>query len=160
MRKANLASLGAGLLFGLGLGISGMTLPSKVMGFLDFTGNWDASLAFVMIGAIAVHSVLFRLILKRSSPLFDGKFHLPSRTDIDPRLIAGAAIFGIGWGFGGFCPGPGLVSVVSGQSSAVIFVVTMLVGMFAHQAFENSRTKSEPKRAAEGSIDQSLPSQG
>ena len=99
--KANLTALVSGLLFGLGLGLSGMTLPSKVIGFLDVTGAWDASLAFVMIGAIAVHAVLFRVVTRRVSPLFDAEFHIPSRRDVDGPLVLGAALFGVGWGLGG-----------------------------------------------------------
>lgn len=122
-------SFAAGLLFALGLGVSGMTMPSKVIGFLDLFGAWDASLAFVMMGAIAVHFVLQRLITRRRAPLFDARFHLPTRKDLDPRLIAGAALFGIGWGIGGFCPGPGLVAAASGALPAIVFVIGMTAGI-------------------------------
>lgn len=130
--KKTLSALAAGALFGVGLGVSGMTQPSKVMGFLDVAGHWDPSLAFVMIGAIAVHFVLFRLIARRRSPLLDDRFHLPTRKDLDAKLVLGAAIFGVGWGLGGFCPGPGLVSSASGATTALVFVGAMLAGMLIH----------------------------
>lgn len=136
--KPRLMAMSSGLLFGLGLGVSGMTQPSKVMGFLDITGAWDASLAFVMIGAILVHMALFRLILKRSSPLFDTNFHIPTRKDLDLRLLMGAALFGVGWGLGGFCPGPALVSLASGGSAVLVFVATMLFGMLLQHMFDSS----------------------
>lgn len=126
--KALGSAFAAGVLFAVGLGISGMTKPSKVVGFLDPFGAWDASLAFVMIGAIGVHLVAQRLITKRPSPLFDVRFHLPTRKDVDARLVLGAAIFGAGWGLGGFCPGPALVSAASGTLSALVFVGGMTVG--------------------------------
>lgn len=122
------ASFASGALFAAGLGVAGMTKPSKVVGFLDLFGAWDASLAFVMIGAIAVHLVAHRLILRRRSPLFDIRFHLPTRKDIDLRLVLGAALFGVGWALGGFCPGPGLVAAASGAIPAVLFVVGMTAG--------------------------------
>lgn len=126
--KALASAFASGALFALGLGVSGMTKPSKVIGFLDLFGAWDASLAFVMVGAIGVHFVAQRLLTKRASPLFDTRFHLPTRKDIDRRLVLGAAIFGVGWGLGGFCPGPGLVSAASGGVSALVFVVGMTLG--------------------------------
>lgn len=124
------SSFAAGGLFGAGLAVSGMVKPAKVIGFLDLRGAWDPSLAFVMIGAIAVHMTLYRFILKRKSPLFDGRFHIPTRRDIDFRLVAGAVIFGAGWGLGGFCPGPGLVSLGAGVLPALVFVATMTAGMW------------------------------
>jgi uncharacterized protein len=125
----NLVSLVVGLLFALGLGISGMTQVHVVRGFLDIFGDWNLSLLGVMAGAIGVHSVLFFFIKKRSSPLLDSKFHLPTKTDFDVRLLAGAAIFGTGWGWAGICPGPGLVAMVSGDGKILLFVGSMLVGM-------------------------------
>ncbi len=132
--KPNVAAFGTGALFAVGLAISGMTKPSKVAGFLDLAGAWDASLAFVMMGAIAVHFVAYRLVMRRPSPVFDVKFHLPSRKDIDLRLVLGAGLFGVGWGLGGFCPGPALVTAGSGSLSALVFVVGMTVGMLVEQA--------------------------
>lgn len=123
-----------GLIFGLGLILSGMSNPAKVLNFLDFaairTGTWDASLAFVMAGAVAVTFVGFRLALRRSQPLFGERFHLPTREDIDARVIAGPAIFGIGWGLAGFCPGPAVTALGFGTRAAVIFVLAMLAGMW------------------------------
>ncbi len=130
--KLILAAFFSALVFGIGLGISGMTLPSKVIGFLDVTGNWDPSLAAVMFGAILVHAISYRLITKRKSPILTTEFQIPTRRDVDWKLILGAVLFGAGWGLGGFCPGPALVGVVTGKSSVVIFVASMLVGMWAH----------------------------
>jgi uncharacterized protein len=128
--RSNAAAFGTGALFAVGLAISGMTKPSKVVGFLDLAGAWDASLAFVMVGAIAVHFVAYRIVMRRASPLFDTEFHIPKRKDIDRRLVGGAALFGVGWGLGGFCPGPGLVSVGGGSLPALVFVAGMLIGFF------------------------------
>jgi len=124
----------AGIVFAAGLGLSGMTLPSKVLAFLDVTGDWDPSLAFVMGGAIAVHLVATRLLQKRGRPLLAEIFHLPKRSEIDTKLVLGAALFGLGWGLGGFCPGPALVSAAAGQRSALVFVAAMTVGMLLQHA--------------------------
>lgn len=119
----------AGALFGAGLLISGMTQPAKVLAFLDIAGNWDPSLAFVMGGAIAVYAVAFRSIsTRREEPWFDSTFHVPAPTQIEWRLIAGAAIFGVGWGLAGLCPGPAIVSAAS-SVSALLFVLMMIIGM-------------------------------
>ncbi len=123
-------AFGAGGLFGAGLVVSGMVKPQKVVGFLDFGRNWDPSLVLVMVGAIAVHMVLYRVILKRGSPIYDFRFHIPTRKDIDPRLVIGAAVFGVGWGLGGFCPGPGIVSVGAGVAPALVFIGAMTAGMY------------------------------
>jgi uncharacterized membrane protein YedE/YeeE len=136
-RKNELVALIAGLLFGVGLVLSGMTLPSKVIGFLDvFSGGWDPSLALVMGGAIAVHAVVYRLVKGRASPILAGAWSVPSRKDIDSRLLFGASLFGLGWGLGGFCPGPGLVSLSAGASSSIVFVASMLGAMFAFGKWE------------------------
>ena len=132
----------AGIVFAAGLGLSGMTLPTKVIAFLDVTGDWDPSLAFVMGGAIAVHLVATRLLQKRGRPLLAEIFHLPKRSEIDGKLLAGAAIFGVGWGLGGFCPGPALVSAAAGQREAIAFVAAMTIGMLVQHA-----TASPPKPA-------------
>lgn len=124
------AAFMSALLFGLGLGISGMTLPTKVIGFLDITGDWDISLMFVMVGAILTHAVSYRFITKRASPLFAAKFSVPTRRDLDRNLIIGAAIFGIGWALGGFCPGPALVTITTGKPEVIVFVGCMIAGMF------------------------------
>lgn len=128
--NAVLAAFVAGLIFAVGLAISGMTQPGKVTAFLDLFGNWDPSLAFVMLGAIAVYAVLYRLIRHRATPFFAPTFSVPTRNDLDARLLGGAALFGIGWGLGGFCPGPAVTSLASGHLSVIIFVAAMLMGMF------------------------------
>jgi hypothetical protein len=122
----------AGLLFGIGLALSNMIDPNKVVDFLDVTGNWDPSLAFVMIAALSISFIAFNLIPKKASPIFDDKFKLPTRKDIDKPLIVGASIFGIGWGIAGFCPGPALSSLTTGLLDPVIFVLSMLSGFLVH----------------------------
>ena len=123
----------AGLLFGVGLLVSGMTQPSKVLGFLDVTGDWDPSLAFVMVGAIAVHAPFARRALRpRARPVLAEAFDLPRRQGVDGPLLAGAAIFGVGWGVSGYCPGPALVSLASLASlSTAVFVAAMVAGTLA-----------------------------
>ena len=128
--KALVSSFFSGLVFALGLGISGMTRPIKVIGFLDFFGAWDASLAFVMAGGIGVYFLAYRLVAKMATPLFAPSFALPKRGDLDARLIGGAALFGVGWGLGGFCPGPALTALASGAPAALIFVAAMVLGMY------------------------------
>ncbi len=128
----NIVSFATGIIFALGLGISGMTQPAKVIGFLDVVSGWDPSLAFVMIGAIAVHFVAYRFQPKMTQPLFEESFQVPTRTDFSPQLLAGAALFGIGWGLGGICPGPALVALISLEESMVIFVGSMVLGMLGY----------------------------
>jgi len=122
-----------GLIFGLGLLISGMSDPAKVLNFLDLAGirwgTWDPSLAFVMAGAIAVTFVGFNRVLRQPRPLFGEKFHLPTKQDLDIRIISGPAIFGLGWGLAGFCPGPAFTALGFGSPAAVIFVAAMMAGM-------------------------------
>ena len=127
----NLLTLISGLLFGFGLLLSGMADPAKVQNFLDLFGTWDPSLAFVMGGAITVTMPGFWLVIRRNKPFFNEVFHLPSRTDLDARLITGAAIFGVGWGLGGFCPGPAITALPLAAEGTLIFVATMLTGMAA-----------------------------
>lgn len=124
-----------GLLFALGLGISGMTQPQKVIGFLSIFSDWDYTLIFVMVGAILVHGLTYRLIRKRRSPLLDMTFHIPTKTEITPQLVGGAAIFGAGWGLAGYCPGPALTSLASGNISPWIFCFAMISGMYLHRLF-------------------------
>lgn len=125
----NFISLLVGVLFALGLGYSGMTQPHIVRGFLDVGANWNWTLMGVMIGAIGVHCITFRLIMRRKSPLFSDEFKVPSDKKLDRRLILGALIFGLGWGWTGICPGPGIVSLASGEMPFVYFVISMLIGM-------------------------------
>ncbi|SDZ48957.1 hypothetical protein SAMN05518669_14410 [Variovorax sp. YR634] len=131
-----LASLLAGLVFGLGLIVSGMANPAKVLGFLDLSGAWDPSLAFVMAGAIAVGMVAFMLARRRTVSILGAEMRLPSARHIDRRLIAGSLLFGIGWGIAGFCPGPGLVALGMGEVKALVFVAAMLAGMSIFEFFE------------------------
>ena len=126
--KRNGAALLAGLLFGMGLSVSGMIRPAKVENFLDVTGDWDPTLALVMGGALLVYLPAFRWLMKRPAPVLDSRFHLPERRDIDFRLVAGAILFGIGWGIGGFCPGPALAALVTGAGPVFAFVAAMLAG--------------------------------
>lgn len=133
-----LSALLAGVIFAAGLILSGMTQPAKVIGFLDIGGRWDPSLAFVMGGAVLVHAVAYRLILRRRAPLFEARFHVPSRRDLDLRLIAGAVLFGIGWGLAGYCPGPALVSLTAGWP-ALLFVAAMVAGMFAERLVDRMK---------------------
>lgn len=120
-----------GLIFGIGLVVSGMANPAKVINFLDLAGSWDPSLAFVMGGAVMVAFFGYRLVLKREAPIFGAAFHLPKRSDVDTRLLVGSAIFGIGWGLGGFCPGPAITALGLGAPGTLAFVPAMLVGMWA-----------------------------
>ena len=131
-RSGNLTMFGAGILFGLGLVVSGMSNPAKVIGFLDIAGNWDASLILVMGGGLLVTVPAFHWVLKNPRPLFEEKFYLPSATAIDGKLLSGAVLFGIGWGIAGFCPGPAIVALVSLNTTVLLFVGAMLGGMLLH----------------------------
>ena len=133
-----------GGLFGVGLAVAGMTQPSKVVGFLDFFGTWDPSLAFVMGGAVAVHFVLFRLVVRRTSPLLSPAFHIPTRNDFTSSLVLGSGLFGIGWGLGGYCPGPGISALGSFGYEAAVFVATMAAGMWLHERVLVKRGDANP----------------
>ncbi len=124
-----LVALFSGTLFGLGLTISGMVDPAKVIGFLDVTGDWDPTLAFVMGGALLVTIPAFRLILNRPRPVLTDDFELPTKKDVDTRLLGGAALFGVGWGLSGFCPGPAVTALASGLAPVFAFVAAMIAGM-------------------------------
>lgn len=130
-----------GLLFGWGLLIAGMADPGKVQGFLDLAGAWDPSLAFVMGGAILVGVFAFAIARKRTTSFFGGALHLPKSNDIDRRLVWGALIFGAGWGIAGFCPGPGIVSLGSGNAQGALFVVAMIGGMLVFELIERLRQR-------------------
>jgi uncharacterized protein len=136
-----LIALICGFIFGLGLIIGQMSNPAKVLNFLDFAGHWDPSLAFVMIGAVAVAAVGFALGRRRIASVLGGKFHVPAATRIDAPLVLGAALFGIGWGLIGFCPGPAITALGFGSIQAVIFVAAMIVGMLLFQLIETSALK-------------------
>ncbi|MGY4572379.1 MULTISPECIES: DUF6691 family protein [Bradyrhizobium] len=152
-----LASFVCGLIFGAGLLISGMTDPQKVLGFLDLFGVWDATLAFVMAGAVAVAAIGFAIARRRAAPAFSARFLWPDRSDIDAPLVAGAVLFGIGWGLVGICPGPALVNLAGLSLPIVVFVVAMLAGMIGQNLFgKNPRSR---RAAAPHSIEISpLPS--
>jgi uncharacterized membrane protein YedE/YeeE len=135
-----LASFLCGLIFGAGLLISGMTQPEKVLGFLDIFGAWDATLAFVMAGAVAVTSLGFALARRRGTPVLAAKLQWPTRSDIDAPLVLGAALFGAGWGLVGLCPGPALVNLAGFGLPIIVFVVAMAVGMVGHDAWRVRRT--------------------
>jgi uncharacterized membrane protein YedE/YeeE len=127
--KQVLAALACGALFGAGLALGGMTNPAKVLAFLDVAGAWDATLAFVMIGAIAVNATAYLITRSRPSPLFADAFAPPSRRDLDARLLGGAALFGVGWGLVGLCPGPALASLARGEPEPFVFSAAMAAGM-------------------------------
>jgi hypothetical protein len=131
-----LAAFFCGLLFGIGLIVAQMSNPAKVLNFLDIAGHWDPSLAFVMIGAIPVAALGFALARRHKTPLLTEKFQPPTATTIDARLIIGAALFGIGWGLVGFCPGPAITALGFGSGQAVLFVIAMLAGMALFQAYD------------------------
>lgn len=131
-----------GLVFGLGLLVSGMANPAKVLGFLDLAGRWDPSLAFVMAGAIALAAVGFRLARTRKTSVLGAPMQLPTATRIDARLVGGSLLFGVGWGLAGFCPGPALVNAGSGEPRAWLFVAAMLAGMALYAVLERRRQQS------------------
>ena len=133
------ASWVAGVIFGLGLIVSGMADPAKVLGFLDLAGAWDPSLAFVMAGAISVAAVAFAVARKRTVSFLGVEMNLPKTRRIDRRLVAGSLMFGIGWGVAGFCPGPGLVALGMGEIKALVFVVAMLAGMGLYEVLERRK---------------------
>ena len=140
-----IAALIMGALFGFGLALSGMTDISKVIGFLDLAGNWDPTLAFVMGGGLLISTPFFQFgLAKMQGPLFSDVFRVPTRTDIDGRLIGGAALFGIGWGLVGLCPGPALASIAYLNPDILYFVIAMFLGMVAANFIESSFNKSEP----------------
>jgi uncharacterized membrane protein YedE/YeeE len=129
----------AGLLFALGLGLGGMTDPARVQGFLDFAGAWDPTLAFVMAGALAVHAPLSWLIRRRSAPVLAPTFPSHTHVKVDARLLTGSALFGVGWGLGGYCPGPSFTSLASGEQQVLLFVLSMAGGMWLFSWWERSR---------------------
>jgi uncharacterized membrane protein YedE/YeeE len=124
----NIAALACGIIFGIGLGVSQMTNPDKVLDFFDVFGAWDPSLAFVMGGAVAVTAVAFRFVLKRPNPLYAESFSLPTKADIDARLLGGSAVYGVGWGLAGFCVGPSIAALAYGDNRVVIFVAALIAG--------------------------------
>jgi hypothetical protein len=150
--KQNLIALVAGLLFGFGLSLSQMIDRDRVLGFLDVSGNWDPTLLFVLGGAVGVTLIAFRFVLRLPQPIFGNKFYLPTRKDIDLSLILGAAIFGIGWGIAGYCPGPGITALVLGIANPILFIIAFIVGSLIYQWYtglsikQNSFAKQEIKQ--------------
>ncbi len=138
--KYSLSAFGAGLVFGLGLLVSGMANPQKVLGFLDIAGLWDPSLAFVMAGAIFVGLGAFAIARKRKLSFLGLDMKLPASNRVDSRLVIGSLMFGAGWGIAGFCPGPGLVALGAGEIKAAVFVASMIAGMVIFEIVERSRT--------------------
>ena len=132
----------AGMIFGVGLILSGMNDPSKVIGFLDITGNWDPSLVFVLGGAVSVGLLVFPFATKRQQSLLGEVMHLPTATQIDRRLVLGSITFGVGWGLAGYCPGPALASLAYGGLKPLLFVIAMLVGMGMFEMLEHRKAKT------------------
>jgi uncharacterized membrane protein YedE/YeeE len=148
----SVAAFVVGATFALGLGIGGMTSPERVLAFLDVTGAWDPSLAFVMLGAVLVYGTTFRLVVRRERPLLAPTFAVPTRKDIDARLIGGAVTFGVGWGLAGLCPGPALTALASGHPRIVVFLAAMVAGIAAHKAVERGLAgRAAPDAAPAGS---------
>ena len=143
-----LAALLTGFIFGLGLCISSMSDPAVVQGFLDIAGDWNPALTFVMAGGVVVTFIGYRLVLAKGRPLWAPKFSLPSATAIDAPLLSGAAIFGIGWGLAGYCPGPAVLSLASGRTQVGIFVLSMLAGMIVVRWMRTQRSATMPPKPA------------
>lgn len=142
--KQKLIALLSGLLFGFGLSLSQMIDRDRVLGFLDVSGDWDPTLLFVLGGAVGVTVIAFRFVLRLPQPIFNSKFYLPTRKDIDLPLILGTAIFGIGWGIAGYCPGPGITALVLGTPNPVLFVIAFIVGSLIYQWYAGLSLNSNP----------------
>ncbi len=145
-----LAALAAGALFGFGLSLSGMVDPTRVRGFLDVTGDWDPTLAFVLAGAVGAALPGYRLVLRRRRPLLAERFDLPTSRRIDGRLIGGSALFGVGWGLAGFCPGPAVTALSFAGMPALLFVLAMLAGMMLHDRTALGRLGTSRESASRG----------
>ena len=146
----------SGVLFAIGLGISGMTDPTKVIGFLDFLGDWKPELAFVMGGGVVVYAIFYPLVTKRKTTFLGVKWSLPGRRDLTPRLLAGSALFGIGWGLGGFCPGPALTSIPTMMGEVAVFVGAMVGGMLLFRLFDTAVANANEKKRQVESKDEEL----
>jgi uncharacterized membrane protein YedE/YeeE len=145
-----LVALFGGTLFGLGLAVSGMMNPAKIVGFLDVAGEWDPTLAFVMGGALLVTIPAFRVILNRPRPVLADGFDLPTKSTLDARLLGGAALFGVGWGLSGFCPGPAVAALTTGLAPVFAFVAAMIVGMAVHTWVFERRDRGSLRANADG----------
>lgn len=137
--KAAIGAFLSSLVFSIGLAISGMTQPKKVLGFLDIFGEWDPSLMGVMVGAIFVYSIAYRLVLKMHKPMFEEKLQIPESKKVDRPLIVGAFIFGVGWGLAGFCPGPALTSLGTLQTTPILFCLGLFGGMFVFKLLRDRK---------------------
>lgn len=134
-----LSAFVSGVVFAIGLGISGMTNADTVLAFLDLAGGWDPTLAFVMVGAIGAHRLVYGAILRREAPVLGGSFNLPEQTSIDRSLLLGAGLFGLGWGMSGYCPGPAVVGTISGTVEPVVLALGMVVGMGLYEGLSARR---------------------
>lgn len=141
MLNVNVMSLLSGLVFGLGLGLSQMIDRDRILNFLDVTGTWDSTLLFVLAGAVLVTVITFRFVLRFPHPIFAHRFYLPTQKDIDLPLVLGAAIFGVGWGIAGYCPGPGITALVLGIWNPVLFLLAMIAGSFTYKWYSNRKHK-------------------
>lgn len=140
---AHVVTFAAGLVFALGLGLAGLTRPDRIIGFLNFAGDWDPTLLFALMGAVMVYLVTHRFVVpRRARPVFENRFQIPTRRDVDGKLVAGAALFGAGWGLAGLCPGPALTSLAVGGAEVLVFVGTMLGGMLLHRAWDGARART------------------
>ena len=148
MKRQLVAAFGCGVLFAVGLALSGMTEPARVLGFLDFFGAWDPTLAFVMMGAIGTHAVLYRMVTRRMKPVLAAEFSIPKKRDLDQPLILGSALFGVGWGLSGLCPGPAIENLATLSPRLVVFVIAMALGMAAHDAWQPRRVVTAPSALA------------
>lgn len=142
--KQYFIALLSGLIFGFGLGLSQMIDQGRVLGFMDVAGVWDPTLLFVLGGAVGVTIIAFRFVLRRPAPIFAPKFYLPTRKDIDMPLVAGAAVFGIGWGISGFCPGPAVASLALGSLNPILFMISVAVGSYIYNFVANRPSKETP----------------
>lgn len=150
--KQNLVALFAGILFGLGLAISQMIDPARVLGFLDVAGTWDPTLIFVLGGAVGVTVITFRFILRRPNPIFASAFQLPTRRDIDMPLVGGSALFGIGWGIAGYCPGPGITALMLGAWNPILFVIALVAGSLLYNRMFNQPSRVQQSTSSPGEV--------
>ncbi len=158
--RRNLSAFVAAFIFAMGLGLGGMTDPAKIIAFLDFTGDWDPAMILVMGGAVMTYGIGYRLVVRRSEPLLQGHFALPKPQPVDLRLMAGAAIFGVGWGLGGLCPGPAVVSLANASLGVLVFVGAMLIGLrvVPRPGSQSPAVRAEPARAESSSAPEPEPS--
>ena len=149
MQRVIVAAI-AGTIFGLGLAVSGMINPAKVLGFLDFAGNWDPSLALVLGGAVGTTALFYPRVFRREKPMFETTFHIPAKTAIEPSLLIGAVIFGAGWGLSGLCPGPAFASLAFLEPKIGLFVLALLAGSYLAKLNIFSSTRMPPAVTADG----------